>query len=1088
MRFGVLGPLALWTEDGTPVKIPELKVRALLADLLVNAGRPVAVDRLVDDLWGDEQPANPVAALQTKVSQLRRVLSSAGEGGRDLVQSRPPGYQLRVDADALDAHQFRALTTRALDDGDPRRRATVISDALALWRGSAFADFADHPFAVAAAARLEEERLVAVEELAEARLLLGEHSLLVGELGDLVARHPLRERLRAAQMRALYRAGRRAEALASYAELRARLADELGLDPGPELAALHQAILRDQATEAPPRTPVTSAARPGSNLPTPLTELVGRAESVVEVTKALGAARLVTLVGPGGVGKTRLALESAARLAGSFPDSAWLVELAGQATSPALGTVGDVAEVVTAALDIRDDVAGDRGVPAPLADRLVTALRGKRMLLVLDNCEHVVEPVAELVGRLLRAAPELRVLATSRSALGLSGEVVWPVPPLELPAPEHADDPTELARSSAVRLFVARACAAVPTFELTSDNAADVATLCARLDGIPLALELAATRVRTLGLRGLVSRLHDRFRVLANGLRGVPPRQQTLRGVIDWSWDLLTEPERAVLRRLSVHADGGALPAVEAVCSGDGVAREDVLDLLARLVDRSLVVLVERADGPRYRMLESVAEYGADRLAEAGETDAARARHRAYYLGFAEHADTWLRGHGQRQWLERIDAEVPNLRRALDDAVCSGAADDALRLVNAMAWYWFLRGRRGEAVRAFDVALAVPGGELPAVRAAVVAWRAGFAMRAGLDDGPRLAAAAEAAFRGYDGVDDPRGRARAEWFLAFAHWGIGELSIGERWIESSLARSRELGDRWGEAAALTARARLALGRGDLRALRRDGEASLALFRELGDRWGQVRATEMLCAHAEISGDYRLAHQLNHDGLRAAEELGLWSEVAHRLSIFGRIALLERDFAAAAEFHGRSRRLAVEQSDQLMEQFAEVGLALGARRQGDLDAAEEHLLAWLDWNRRLDGDAGVALILAELGFVAEQRGDAERARRLHLEGLRAAKATGDPRAVALAVEGLAGALSAAGEHDRAARLLGAADAARVSVGAPLPAAERDDVDRVAARIRDALGADAFSAAFARGAELAVDDVVDAVRALLDELDD
>ncbi|MGM1064172.1 BTAD domain-containing putative transcriptional regulator [Saccharothrix sp. Mg75] len=1059
MRFGVLGPLAVWTEEGAPVKIPELKVRALLADLLVHAGRPVAVDRLTDDLWGTDLPANPVGALQTKVSQLRRALAAAEPGGRDLLLSRPPGYQLQTAPDAVDAERFRALVARALGGGEPRARAVLLSDALALWRGPAFADFADQAFALGAAQRLEEERLVAVEELAEARLRLGEHSLLVGELGDLVARHPMRERLRAAQMRALYRVGRRADALAAYADLRTRLVEELGLDPSPAVADLHQAILEQDPELEAPRPPVTSAARPASNLPEPLTELIGRGDSVAEVGKAVAAARLVTLVGPGGVGKTRLALESAGRLAPGFPDRAWLVELGGLRASS--GTVASLAEVVTSALGIRDDVAG--AASAPLVDRLAGALRGKRVLLVLDNCEHVVDAVAELVDRLLRTAPELRVLATSREPLGLPGEVVWTVPPLELPVPERAHDLTELSRSSAVRLFVARASAASPGFELTPDNAADVATLCARLDGVPLALELAATRVRSLGLRGLVSRLDDRFRVLAGGPRGVPARQQTLRGVIDWSWELLTGPERTVLRRLSVHAGGCTLGAAEVVCSGDGVAPGDALTLLARLVDRSLVVLSEHTEEPRYRLLESVAEYSAERLVEAGEAEVVRARHRAHYLAVAEHAEPRLRGHGQRQWLELVDAEVANVRRALDDAVRASSADDALRLVNAMAWYWFLRGRLGEALRALDLALAVPGG-CAGARSWTRVWRAGIAMLVG-GDGAQLVAAADAALRDFAGEE--RTRARAEWFIGFAQWGIGELSAGEQRVETALAHARAHGDDWVRAAALAARARLAMGRGDLRTLAGDGAASQALFRELGDRWGQLRAADMLCSHALITGDYPVAQRLNRDGLRSAEELGLWTEVSHKLATSGRIALLERDFAAAEEFHGRALRLAVEQSDPLMEQFAEMGLALGARRQGRLDAAEEHLLAWLDWNRRLGGDAGVALILAELGFIAEQRGDAARARSLHLEGLAAARATGDPRAVALALEGVAGAVSLAGDHAGAARLLGAAAVARESVGAPLPAAERGDVDRVEERVRGALGEPAFEEAFAGG---------------------
>jgi DNA-binding SARP family transcriptional activator len=530
MRFGVLGPLMVWDADGVPVTIRGLKVRALLADLLLHEGRPVSADRLVDDLWGDDAPAQPSATLQVRVSQLRKAL-----GDRSLVAHRPAGYLLQVEADAVDARRFTELTRRAQAAKDLGTRAALLADALALWRGPAFADFADEEFARAAIARLEEQRLTAVEAHAEARLQLGEHALLAGELGDLVARHPLRERLRAVHLKALYRAGRQSEALESYADLRERLGEELGLDPGPELAEVQRAILAQDPDLAP-------AVRRATNLPAPLTELIGRDEPVAAVAAQLGTHRLVTLCGSGGVGKTRLAVETAGRLVSAHADGVWLVELAAMPRS------GEVAELVMAVMEIRDP----GGEPLSASDRLARALRNRRMLLVLDNCEHVVEQVADLAEALLRAAPELRILATSREPLALPGEVVWNVPPLE--------------HGSAVRLFAARAAAAQSDFRLDDTTAPAVSLLCRRLDGIPLALELAATRVRALGVDGLVDRLDDRFRLLATGHRGAPPRQKTLTAMIDWSWELLTEQERLVLRRLAVHADGCVLEAAEAVC------------------------------------------------------------------------------------------------------------------------------------------------------------------------------------------------------------------------------------------------------------------------------------------------------------------------------------------------------------------------------------------------------------------------------------------------------------------------------------------------------------------------------------------
>ncbi|WP_433186577.1 BTAD domain-containing putative transcriptional regulator [Actinoallomurus sp. CA-150999] len=710
MRFGMLGPLSVWTDDGRPVPVPGLKVRALLADLLVHAGRPVPADRLIDDLWGDRLPGNPSGALSAKVSQLRRVLEDAEPGTRTLVVSRPAGYLLQVDDDRLDAHRFRSLIRRAREAAEPTATAAALADALALWRGPALADFADEPFAQATVARLTEQWLTALEDHAEVRLAVGEHGALVGELGDLLSAHPLRERLRAAHMRALYRSGRQSEALDSYDRLRTELADELGLDPGPELVALHQAILEhDPALEAPQAPGVP--ARPRTNLHAPTTELIGRDDALAAVADRLATDRLVTLTGPGGVGKTRLAVEAAARLADGFPDGAWLVELAGLSGSSASAAapVDAPADAVMRVLDIRD-AAGEGGPVAPV-DRLADALSVQRLLLVLDNCEHLIEPVAELADRLLRATPGLRVLATSREPLGLTGEVVWSVPPLEIPARADEVDPAALARSSAVRLFVDRATAAARGFRLDVETAPAVAVLCRRLDGIPLALELAATRMRALGVHGLVARLDDRFRLLATGHRGAPQRQRTLMAMIDWSWELLSEPERTVLRRLSVQADGCALEAAEAVCSGAGLPAEEVLDLLVRLVDRSLVVMTEHGDdGPRYRLLESVAAYCADRLEEAGEHEPVRRRHRRYYTALAERAEPHLYGHDQARWLSVLDTEAANLRTALDDAVANGDAESALRLVNAQAWSWFLRGRLAEARRSLEAALALRDG------------------------------------------------------------------------------------------------------------------------------------------------------------------------------------------------------------------------------------------------------------------------------------------------------------------------------------------------------------------------------------------
>ncbi|WP_440071684.1 BTAD domain-containing putative transcriptional regulator [Streptosporangium sp. OZ121] len=1137
MRFGVLGPLAVWTTSGEPVAIPGLKVRTLLADLLVHEGRPVPADRLIDDLWGDDPPGNPAGALSAKVSQLRRVLEDAEPGCRDLIVRHPAGYVVRADTDVAG---FLRLLDEAALTGDPSVRAALLADALASWRGPAFADFGDEPFARPAIARLEERWLTAQEDRAEVRLELGEHVLLAGELGDLLAAHPLRERLRAAHMRALYRSGRQSEALDSYEELRVLLADELGLDPGADLVALHRAVLaRDPALAAPGVLP----DRPGGNLPAPLTGLIGREEAVAGIRALVEAERLVTLTGPGGVGKTRLALEVARHLtrpeaapsgaaprpsagassggvpsgnvsSGGVRDGVWLVELAALDRPGDEDAVHRLAETIMAVLDVQD-TAGAAG-PVTAADRLTEALRPRRLLLVLDNCEHVVEPVAELAGLLLRAAPGLRILATSQEPLALPGEVVWSVPPLEVPG-RAADDIPALERTGSVRLFVARASAATQGaqgaqgargargFALDADTAPAVAALCRRLDGIPLALELAATRVPALGVHGLVARLDDRFRLLATGHRGVPPRQQTLTAMIDWSWELLTDAERAVLRRLAVHADGCTMEAAEAVCAQDDVPAADVLDLVARLVNRSLVVMVDGADGPRYRLLESVAAYCVERLQRSGEYERVRLRHLRHYTGLAERAAPRLYEADQRRWLRRLDADAANLRAALNAAVRNGDADGALRLAGAMAWYWFLRGRLAEARRSLAAALAVPG-EPPvavprdrepgttgnpepdtaggsggvsfaALRARALTWKTAVEFLQGEVEVAGREKLRRAALEAYEDAGDPGGRARAWWILAYAGLDLGDLSAAADLLDRALPSFEALGDRWGTAAALALRAKLAHVRGDMEGLERDGERSARIFGELGERWGQLEAGGWLGALAEMTGDLDRAERLQRDGMRLAEELGLWTEFAGRLGWLGWIALQRGDYARAAESSERSLRLSVEQGHQAGQVFARMGLAFAARRAGHLDIAETHLREVLD--RTPPGSEEpppyLPMIVAELGFVAEQRGDAATALTLHLSALDLSARLGGAREMTVAVYGLAGALAVAGHHDRAARLLGAGTVARASNPVPPAPWEGGDVDRITSRIRDALGEERFAAEHERGTALTPDQI-------------
>ncbi|MFC9086858.1 AfsR/SARP family transcriptional regulator [Nocardiopsis dassonvillei] len=1205
MRFGVLGPVSAFTDGGRAVPIPERKARVLLAALLAHRGWPVSADRLVEWLWaGGPRPGSPERALQRKVWALRRALEEAEPGARDLVRHRPPGYLLDVPPASVDAERFHLLADAAQDAAGPRERAGLLTEALELWRGPAYADVADEEFARPTAARLEERRLGALEEHALARLDLGEHRGMTGPLGALVAEHPLRERLVAAYMRALYEGGRQAEALAAHTALAGRLREELGVDPGPEVAELHGRILRHQptspasgvasgpgtpvepvpatarasgaATEPAPRAaavgatpgepvpglggaattpeepfpqagsvdgtpdaplpaPGTASGAPGESLPQvegvhgapeapasgtgsapgttwnvlpqagnargtpeaptpcpgtapgtrvvpsagaapahavtgrafpplPLTALVGREEEQRRVARLLAEVRLVTLTGIGGVGKTRLALALAHELAPGFGGGAHMVEFAAQRAAP--GSSASEPDPVTAlarALGVRDGGGAD-----PLR-HVLGALEGRRALLVLDNCEHLAGEVADLVAALLGRLPDLRVLATSREPLGVPGEVLFGVEPLPVPS---ADTPADrVGDSGAVRLFAERAAASSPGFALTPDNAADVALLCRRLDGIPLALELAATRVRALGVTGVLSRLDDRFRLLATARRHLPPRQRTLRAMVDWSWELLDERERVLLRRLAVFTGGCAPEDAEAVCSGGGIDAADVVDLLTSLVDRSLVVAVDDPlTGRRHRLLESVADYACQRLSEAGEAHVLRGRHLDHYTALARRYAGRILGPSQGEALRRLDTEASNLRAALDEAVGRGAGGHAARLANSLGWYWYMRGRYREGRSLTRRVRDAVRGSASTEAAMAGATAAVFEILAG--DGDDHTALARTALGAFDDLPGASGdavleRARAAWMLGFVLYSRGDRAVSEDLVAQALAVFRERDDRWGLAAALTARASHALGRGDADAAGVRAREALELFRGLGDRWGQLNALTVLATPAEATGRLADAARFLREALGMAEELELWSEAAGATAGLGRIALLEGDLDRADELHRGALDLVRGQGDVPGERYARLGLGLSARRRGRLEEAERCVRPIAEWSARVGWLPGAALALAELGFSAELRGDAAEALRLHREGLAAARLSGDPRALALALEGLAAAHTLTGRHGEAAGLLGAAEALREGAGAPVSAAERGDVERAAARARAVLGEAEFARAFARG---------------------
>ncbi|WP_221361149.1 BTAD domain-containing putative transcriptional regulator [Streptomyces beigongshangae] len=941
-EFRILGPLEV-RRDGRPVHIGAAKVRLLLAALLTEANQVVTVETLVNRLWGDRPPARARNTLQNYVLRLRRALDCPPDGAP--VRTRPHGYLVEAAPDTLDLHRFTDLLRQgrtALAEEDAARAAPLLYEALGLWRGDPLSDLPAQ-FLQDVVPSLDEQRLDALELRIEADLAVGRAATVLPELRGLIADHPLRERFWAQRMLALFRCGRQGEALECYRTVTGLLAEELGVAPGPELKRLHRRLLAAAPDlDGVRRNGAAPLSRDG-DLPVEVTTFVGRETQLAQVRALLGAVRLVTLTGAGGVGKTRLALRVAADAAPSFADGVRLADLAPLTDADLLD------RAVSEALGLRDQSA------RPAVDAVIGHLRDRRMLLVLDNCEHLVEAVAALVLRLARAAPGLRVLATSRQRLGTPGEHVVTVPSLTLPAADghatdhdvgHATDHTDhaagratdhadgqaddagcpqavdpLCRSEAVRLFLDRASGAAPAFRLTARNRDAVAQLCRRLDGIPLAIELAVVRLSTVTAEELLERLDDRFRLLSVPQTRTAGRyRRTLRGVVDWSHDLCTEGERLLWSRLSVFCGGFDLEAAESVCAGGAIAREDVLDLLAGLVDKSIVLVNSSGDRARYGLLETIRQYGRQRLDEEGGTARLRTRHSEHYRVTAVRAGGEWCGPREVDWLVRLRTELPNLRAALDYCASrpdlTGAGMEiAVNLARTRCWFfsstlgegrhWLerLRVEGPEAATAVDAAVAAPAPALVVGASAMKAWIAlcqgdGCAAEAFLAECRALArespdGTSPAPVTYVEGAHamlvrgDPsciallaeaRDRFRTAGQDGDAHmatmlWAMAEAFFGDRasaraardtYVAEAVASGAEWARTWAQWCTGLVELRHGEAGGALAPLR----AALARQREIGDSWGPVWGLETLAWAVAATGR----------SARAAWLLG----VAHRM--------------------------------------------------------------------------------------------------------------------------------------------------------------------------------------------------------------
>ncbi|NES15063.1 MULTISPECIES: BTAD domain-containing putative transcriptional regulator [Micromonospora] len=1068
MQVGILGPLTV-AADGRQVEIGGARLRRLLILLALEVGRTVTVEALTDALWADTAPTDPTNAVQSLVSRLRRALPATSA-----LHSAHGGYRLELPREAVDAYRFERLARegqRALRAGDPATATSCLAEALSLWRGPALADASDTRYAAAAAARLEELRLSALEDRAEADLVSGRADQLVAEMEELAARHPLRERTRALLMNALYATGRQAEALRSYEDFRARLAEELGVDPSPRVRDLHVAMLRRDPALTPAAVPLTRAApagapaatsadRPGppqapgpatrpGNLRAPLTTFVGRDAELRRLAGQLRDGRLVTLVGPGGAGKTRLATTLAGTLADAHPGGAWLVELAA-VTDP-----DDVPQVVVRALGLREAGLLEGPGPRDLLDQLVEAFSVAPALLVLDNCEHLVDAAARLVDELLGRCPELRIVATSREPLGIAGEALCPVPPLALPAP--AATVAEAVESPAVQLFVNRAVAVRPGFAVTDANVAAVCEVCRRLDGLPLAVELAAARTRTLPVEELAARLSDRFRLLTGGSRTAMPRHRTLRAVVAWSWDLLEPDERRLAQRLAVFPGAVTPESAARLCDLPPAIAPAALDLLAALVDKSLL---QRLDGPhpRYRMLETIREYGLERLAEQDEVGAARRAHAEYFLELSERAELRLRGPEQLVWLPRLAAERENLLAAFHFACDTGDAAVAVRLAAAVSPLWTVQGNHAEAAAWLRAVLELPGEAPPAARrAATAAYLFNTVLTGGRAGGDLPIEALLARLPDRAEPDDHPVAALLDPALAFLR---ADAAAGL----AAIARLRDHPDAWARGTLMLMAALLHGQDGDTDAMRADLAEAAAAFRATGDRWGLAMALTFEAHVHLVLGDFPVA-------MAAAEEAGT---LLHTLDATADAALQRILLAVALIWHGdltrardELRALVAPAARPVTARYlvlAHLWLGHLARYDGAFDeAARAYDRARADLER-ITFDA--ALYRAMHRCAAAQLAVAQGDQRSAWEHLAAAFAlAAEPGYVPVLAEiGVAAAAArlACGEAELAAELLGAASSLHRG-----PDSFHPDATELGRRLADVLGGEVHATAVGRG---------------------
>ncbi|MBI1741930.1 tetratricopeptide repeat protein [Candidatus Acetothermia bacterium] len=1043
LKVQLLGRFSVW-RDGVllaPSDWKRRKTQTLFKVLVSERGRVFTQDQLIEILFPDLQPQKAADNLYGRVGELRRALEpdlGKSSDSRYVLSAGRGGYCFSVEAPCwVDIEEFQKhiqSAQRAEEAGHWADASKSYEQAIALYQGDYLAEDLYEEWTLALRERWREAYLTGLVRLADCHARVGKYDRVFEYCQKAIELDPGRES--AYRQKMLYHAliGELGKAAQVYQECVKILRERCEAEPSPETRRLHDQILAGEISQREYPAPALPARH---NLPLPLTSFIGREREISEIKGLLSRVRSLTLSGIGGSGKTRLALRVAGELLDEYVDGVWLVDLSTLA-NPAL-----VAQAVASALGVKEEPGRS------LLDTLSESLKPKRFLLILDNCEHLIGACAPLAEVLLQRCSGLKILATSREALGFRGETIWQVPPLSVPdlrnLPAAGPDVVSALRQyESIQLFIERALTVLPSFAVTDQNVTLVAQVCRQLDGLPLAIELAAARMKVLSIEQLAARLEDRFRLLTGGSRTAQSRQQTLQAMMDWSFQLLLEKEKFLLRRLSIFAGGFTLEAAESVCGekenmsrGDSrIVPTEILDLLVQLVEKSLVIREQGSEAARYRMLETVRQYGWERLAEAGEMEMLQRRHLDYFLELVEEAEPNLTRADQLTWLNRLETEHDNVRTALKYSLQS-AVEKGLRLAAAAWRFWEVRGYLGEGRGWLEKLLEAAGTnddrpELVSARATAL----GAAGNLARDQGDYAAARTlyEEALKTFRRLEHQRGITFMLQNLGLLAWSLGDYTTARSRYEESLQIWRALGNKQGMANSLNNLGNVARDQGDYARARSLYEQSLAITQELSDKRGTATLLRNLGQLAWLERSFEVARARLKESLELHKVLGDKQGIAHSLGQLGNIALVQGDYSTA--------RSLCEQSLSMM--------------------------------RGIKDRRGIAYALKDLGNVVKAQGDDERATALYEESLVLQKQLGNKRGIAESLEGLA---KLHKQSERAIHLCSAAEALREAISAPLPPVDRDDHDRFLATMRTKLGEKTFALAWAEGRTMTLDQAIE-----------